>query len=149
MRLLVLFFIGLTFGFGGGFLVGGGMGESRHGHDHGGHEHAAHDLEIQQWEGPPAYLTLRLKPDTGNAMNLHIRTIGFSFTPETVNSDPTPGKGHAHVYLNGEKIGRAYSPWYHIETVLPGDVIRVTLNADNHAPWGNDGTPIAAEINYP
>lgn len=149
MRLLLLFIIGLTFGFGGGFLVGGGMGESSHAHDHAGHDHGDHEQTLAEWTGPPANLSLDLTRDMGNAMNLNIQADGFTFTPETVNTDPTPGTGHAHIYLNGEKIGRAYSPWFHIETVLPGDVIRVTLNADDHAPWGVDGQPIAAEITSP
>jgi hypothetical protein len=147
MRLLLLFFIGLTFGFGGGFLVGGGLGPSSH--DHAGHDDDNHDTSsLLQWTGPPANLSLGFTSDAANALNLNIQADGFIFTPETVNTDPTPGTGHAHVYLNGEKIGRAYGPWFHIETVLPGDVIRVTLNADNHAPWGDNGTPIAAEITY-
>lgn len=149
MRLLLLFIIGLTFGFGGGFLAGGGMGESSLGHDHAGHDHAEPEEALVEWTGPPANLTLGLAADKGNAMNLNIKADGFTFTPETVNTDPTPGTGHAHVYLNGEKIRRVYTPWVHIETVLPGDVIRVTLNADNHAAWGENGTPITAEISYP
>lgn len=148
MRLLLLFIIGLTFGFGSGFLVAGGMGPSSH--DHAGHSDMDHDMSaLVEWEGPTAYVALALTPDTDNAMNLNIKTVGFNFTPQMVNSDPISGTGHAHIYLNGEKIGRAYSNWFHIESTQSGDVIRVTLNANNHAPWGANGQPFATEITVP
>ena len=149
MRLLLLFVIGLMFGFGGGFLVAGGMGESSHAHDHGGHNHGGDGAaEVAPWEGPPVDLQIGFRPDVGNGLNLQIKADGFTFTPERVNKDPLAGSGHAHVYINGEKVGRIYGNWAHLPLVLPGDVVRVTLNADNHMPWGIDGEPIAAELTY-
>lgn len=148
MRLLLLFLIGLVFGFGGGFLAGGGMGPSAH--DHAGHGDTGHDhADLIEWIGPSADLSLALTPDINDAVNLNIKTVGFNFTPNAVNTDPTPGAGHAHIYVNGEKVGRAYSNWFHIKNVASGDVIRVTLNADNHAQWGANGQPLAAEITVP
>ena len=150
MRLLLLFVIGLIFGFGGGFLVGGGMGDSTHGHDHAGHSDTGHDhAELITWGGPAPTIKLGLKADIGNALNLLIDVDGFTFTPERVNMTAQQGTGHAHIYLNGEKIARAYGPWFLIPTALRGDIIRVTLNADNHAPWGANGVPLAAEITVP
>ena len=149
MRLLLLFGIGLMFGFGGGFLAGGGLGTTGHGHDHAGHDHTGHDHEgLLEWDGPAPEIKLGLKPDIGNGLNLLIDVADFTFSPETVNLAPTPGTGHAHIYINGEKIARSYSAWFHLPLVLPGDIIRVTLNSDDHTPWGKNGTPIAAEITY-
>lgn len=148
MRLLLLFIIGLTFGFGGGFLVAGGMGEG--GHDHAGHGDMTHDHSaLVAWDGPAPDLQVMLMPDMGDAANLHIMADGFTFTPETVNTDPTQGTGHAHIYIDGVKLARTYSNWFHIDHIETGQVIRVTLNADNHAEWGKDGQPLAAEITAP
>ncbi|MFT4914355.1 MAG: hypothetical protein ACI85V_000128 [bacterium] len=145
MRLLALFIIGLTFGFGGGFLVAGGMGPSSH--DHAGHGDTDHDMSmLVPWEGPAPDLSLEVTQELGDFVNLHIIADGFTFTPETVNLDPTPGTGHAHIYVDGIKIARVYGPWFHVENVAPGQTIRVTLNADNHALWGIDDHPIVAEI---
>ena len=150
MRLLLLFIIGLTFGFGGGFLVAGGMGDSGHAHDHAGHGDAGHDMSgLLEWEGAAPALSVMLMPDMGDAANLHIMADGFTFTPETVNSDPTQGTGHAHIYVDGVKLARTYSNWFHIDHVEPGQVIRVTLNADDHREWGKDGQPLATEITAP
>jgi hypothetical protein len=144
MRLLALFIIGLTFGFGGGFLVAGGVGPSSH--DHAGHGDAGHDMStLVPWDGPNPNLTVVLLPDKGDAMNLRIDTVGFTFTPETVNAAPTQGTGHAHIYIDGVKLGRTYSPWFHLGSVKQGQTVRVTLNADDHSGWGLNGAPIAAE----
>ncbi|UWQ99859.1 hypothetical protein K3729_03420 [Rhodobacteraceae bacterium S2214] len=148
MRLLLLFIIGLTFGFGSGFLVAGGMGPSSH--DHAGHGDMDHDMSgLLEWEGTAPDLSIMLMPEMGDAANLHIMADGFTFTPETVNTDPTQGTGHAHIYIDGVKLARAYSNWFHIDHIETGQVIRVTLNADNHAEWGKDGQPLAVEITAP
>ena len=148
MRLLLLFIIGLTFGFGGGFLVAGGMGPSSH--DHAGHGDMDHDMSgLLEWEGTAPDLSIMLMPEMGDAANLHIMADGFTFTPETVNTDPTQGTGHAHIYIDGVKLARTYSNWFHIDHIETGQVIRVTLNADNHAEWGKDGQPLAVEITAP
>jgi len=139
--------IGLTFGFGSGFLFAGGQGESGHAHDHAGHGDKAHDHSaLTQWEGEAPGLSLRLTGDMGNARNLEVITTGFTFDPRNVNGAAVAGTGHAHIYVNGEKVARAYSPFTHLDFILPGDVIRVTLNANDHTGWGLGETPIATEI---
>ena len=76
-------------------------------------------------------------------------TEGFIFAPEEANGPNRTGTGHAHVYVNGEKIMRAYGAWVHLADVPANAVIRVTLNANDHSGWGLDGQPIAAEITSP
>jgi hypothetical protein len=82
-------------------------------------------------------------------MNLHIMVQGFTFAPELVNGPITPAAGHAHVYVNGEKVARAYGPYLLLSGVETGDVVRVTLNANDHTTWGLDGMPLAAETIVP
>jgi hypothetical protein len=147
MRALLLFVIGLAFGAAGGFIGAGGMGPSSH--DHAGHSDAGHDHSAMlAWDGPVPTLDLSLTPD-GSGVNLMIDVTGFRFAPAAVNGPATPGEGHAHIYVNGEKVRRIYAPFAHLEMVQPGDVIRVTLNANSHEGYmGTDG-PLVAEITAP
>ncbi len=151
MRQLALFIIGLVFGALGGFIAAGGAGDG-HAHDHMGHSDGAHDLSgLTDWpaDAGDSALTLGLSPDTGRDMNLHIMAPNFRFAPEEVNGPVTPAAGHAHVYVNGEKVGRAYGPYMLLSNIQSGDLIRVTLNANDHSTWGRNGQPVAAEITAP
>ena len=146
---LILFAIGLIFGAAGGFLAAGGLPPS---HDHAGHGDAAHDHSaMTQWGDalPVPTVTLALAPDTMSGVNLQITTTGYTMTPEIVGQADQPGGGHAHVYLNGTKLGRVYSDWVHIADAATGDVIRVTLNGNSHSGWMGPNGPLAAEITVP
>lgn len=149
MRALIMLIIGLTFGTGTGFLLAGGLGDQA-GHDHAGHSDAGHgDLGVIAWDGPDPALSLSLTPDIDDAVNLQISVKGFTFDPLAANGPAAPGTGHAHVYVDGVKVLRAYSPFVHLADVPSGAIIRVTLNANDHSPWGQDGNPIAAEATAP
>lgn len=149
MRAILLFIIGLLFGGAGGFLAAGGLGDTP-GHDHAGHSDAGHNMTaLTPWEGPAPYLSLALEPDMGEAFNLKIIAPEFTFAPEQVNGPVTAGTGHAHIYVNGEKVARAYGPWMLLEHVKSGDLVRVTLNANDHSHWGVGDTPLATEITIP
>lgn len=161
---LALFGIGLFFGAGIGFLVAAANEVTLSGHDHGdpAHhgEHAAmvthgghgahHALLDISGEGPVPSVSLAAHPDTGDAVNLEIITENFTFAPEAVNGPHVPGQGHAHVYLNGQKVARAYGAWFHLSG-LPetGAEIRVTLNANSHEPLARNGAPIEAVVTVP
>jgi len=148
MRALILLVIGLIYGATGGFLAAGGLGPSSH--DHAGHSDADHDHSaLTQWEGDAPTLDLAVSPDIGTAINLQVLTTGFTFAPEQVNGPVTPRAGHVHIYINGEKVRRAYSEWVHLTDVPKSATIRVTLNANDHTGWALDGQPIAAEITTP
>lgn len=61
------------------------------------------------------------------------------------SGDHKPGEGHAHVYVNGAKIGRLYGPWLHLPNLPKGEVtVEVTLNANDHRPLAVNGAPITA-----
>lgn len=146
MRALILFVIGLTLGTGIGFMLGMPASD----HDHASHSDMGHDHSaLTAWTGPAPDIALQLTPDMGDAQNLLIDITGFTFTPETVNTAPVQGTGHAHVYIDGEKVGRAYGPWMLLAHAPSGSVVRVTLNANDHTAWGIDGDPIVAEITVP
>ncbi|MDG1377019.1 MAG: hypothetical protein P8P56_08385 [Yoonia sp.] len=146
MRSIILLVIGLFFGTGIGFLLGMPATE----HDHASHADASHDHSaLTLWNGPTPDIALQLFHDSGDAQNLLIDITGFTFTPEAVNTAAVDGTGHAHVYVDGVKVGRAYGPWMLLDDAPSGSIVRVTLNANDHTVWGLGDTPIVAEITVP
>lgn len=164
LKPLMLFTIGLFFGTGIGVVLGATSGVTLAGHDHGdpaqhsGYAtpmaHAAGDmlehalLDVSGEDVRPI-LALRLHPDTGGTQNLEIVTENFAFAPEDVNKAHVPGEGHAHVYIDGVKVARAYSPWLYLADLPPGAEIRVTLNANTHETLAIGDMPIAAIVHAP
>lgn len=149
--------IGLFFGAGLGFLIAATSGVQLEGHDHdhgaGVHDHAVHDhgdgvhAALTEAGLPAPVLTLTLHPDGAQTRNLHIGVEHFAFDPEGVNGPHVPGRGHAHLYLNGVKIARAYGPWMQLDALPVGThELRVTLNANDHTQLAVGGVPIEATI---
>ncbi len=156
MRTLALFIIGTLFGATGGFLLAAANGVTLDGHDHAdpaahgmpheGMDHAMmHDqpIEVDAATAPTLAITMTKDPMAG--YNLHVVTENFTFDPQNASTTPVNGRGHAHVYANGVKLGRLYGPWMHLDKLPEGDVeIKVTLNSNDHRPLAVNGTPISA-----
>ncbi len=112
-------------------------------------DHSQHPLvEIPEGQPGPA-LRIRLSADTMDGFNVFLETQNFRFTPENVDTAPVANEGHAHLYVNGEKVARMYSPWHH----LPGKLLREGINrlevefsTNDHAVWGAAGDPIGADV---
>ncbi len=72
--------------------------------------------------------------ESDGSVSVHITTEGWRWAPEEVNQEHTPGAGHAHIYVDGEKITRVYGPDYHLTGLEPGErEIRVNLNSNQHS----------------
>ena len=90
-------------------------------------------------------VSVEVFPDAVSGLNLRIDTTGFSFAPQNVNGDHVEGEGHAHVYVDGEKIGRVYGPYFYLDHVEPGErVIRVSLTANSHEEYVKGHDPVEA-----
>ncbi|MHA7775548.1 hypothetical protein [Roseibium sp. M-1] len=173
-RSLVLFAIGLIFGGGIGFVVAAGNGVTFDGHDHstghaanhvmpapndpaagqpaehtkahaGGHNH---DMLVSLPAGPNApTLDISLEPDPVSGWNLHILTENFTFAPAHAGLADVPGEGHAHIYVNGEKVARVYGPWFHVPALPKGAaMVEVTLNANDHSTLAIDGDVLKKSV---
>lgn len=73
-------------------------------------EEMAHDhplLEVLK-DAPVPTVTHLVFPDAMDGYNIQILTENFTFTPAAINSAAVPNEGHAHLYVNGEKISRVY-----------------------------------------
>ena len=69
------------------------------------------------------------------------------FAPELVDQAHTAGDGHAHIYVDGEKLGRVFESSYRIENLSPGDhEIRVSLNTNDHRELVYDGRVAEATV---
>ena len=112
-----------------------------------GHHHHHAKIDVSDMENIPEIELLQVNEDEMSGWNLYIKTKNFEFRPDKVNSDHQHGQGHAHLYINGEKIARLYGQWFHIaklESSRPQ--ITVTLNTNNHGSYSVNGTEIAATI---
>lgn len=166
-RSIPMLLIGLVFGGGIGFAVAATSGATLEGHDHGdpahhsadaaalagahpsgGHQHGA-PLSLPD-DGTAPRLSLDLQRDPSTGWNLHLVTTNFRFAPERASLAHAPGEGHAHVYVNGVKLGRFYGSWVHLDNLPAGEVtVEVTLNANDHRPLAVAGRPVAATVVIP
>lgn len=155
-RALALFGIGLVFGGGIGFATAAGMGVTFDGHDHGAAahhgtetEHAImHDRPLDVPAADAPTLSIQIQPDPMAGYNLELVTDNFAFSPQNASLQNVTGQGHAHVYVNGDKLGRLYSNWMHLDRLPQGEVeIEVTLNTNDHRPLSVAGTPVSATQN--
>ncbi|MDG1170919.1 MAG: hypothetical protein P8N14_17140 [Sulfitobacter sp.] len=152
-RSLSLFAIGLVFGGGIGFVIAAGNGVTFDGHDHGDPAHHGADADHAMMHDTPLdvpaadapQLSIMVTPDPVAGHNLHVMTGNFTFSPERASLANVTGEGHAHVYINGEKQGRLYGPWMHLDDLPKGEVeVKVTLSTNDHRPLAVNGTPVFA-----
>lgn len=111
------------------------------------HEHSHHGK--QETSGYAAIPTLKLEviKDSASGWNLHLMTENFTFTPENIDQTVDKPEGHAHVYVDGEKISRIYGPWFHLSGLTPGPhSIRVSLNANDHSEFVLNDEPIESSV---
>ncbi|MEM9162695.1 MAG: hypothetical protein AAGC54_06445 [Cyanobacteria bacterium P01_F01_bin.4] len=106
------------------------------------HHHKS--IEIPEGEPLPT-VDLTITPDPVSGWNLQVETTNFAFVPAQVNQKSTPNEGHAHLYINGEKITRLYSEWHYLSSLPPGEhEIVVSLNANGHEALTHKGEHIEA-----
>ena len=164
-RSIPLLLIGLVFGGGIGFTLAAGYGVTFDGHDHadpGQHGGAAHQTDTAAGHGSghdhtemlsidagstAPTLDLALQKDPATGWNLNIQTSNFRFAPEHASTAHVDGEGHAHVYINGVKLGRYYGPWLHLADLPAGTVeVTVSLNSNDHKMLAVDGAALSQTV---
>lgn len=109
-----------------------------------GHSHRTLEVDPSQ---PIPTIILSVTPDAMSGWNIHVQTEHFTFTPEQVNQANVPNQGHAHLYVDGEKVARLYGPWFHLADLPAGHhTISVGLNANGHDALTYQGKPIEATV---
>ena len=112
-------------------------------------DHSQHPVIDLPAGAPVPAMEVRLEPDRMDGFNIVLQTRNFRFTPEGVGGPAIPNEGHAHLYINGEKAARLYSPWHHIPAKLLREGINrleIEFSANDHSVWGVAGDPIGADF---
>ncbi|WP_444921007.1 hypothetical protein ACJJID_00375 [Microbulbifer sp. CnH-101-G] len=118
---------------------------------HAGHNGDQHPvIEIPVHMAAPR-IELDISRDRMSGFNLHIAYDRFELeSPRYASEKPQRFlEGHAHLYINGEKVQRLYAADVHLPEKLlkPGfNQITVTLNAHDHSTWSRGGKRVLATL---
>lgn len=105
-----------------------------------------HDMYMVSADQAPT-VSLSVVEDAKSGWNISLDTTNFVFTPGNVNGEDIVGEGHAHLYVDGEKIGRLYSNNYHYSGNFDGTkTFKVTLNSNQHGEYAVDGMVIESSV---
>ncbi|AUM14274.1 hypothetical protein [Ketobacter alkanivorans] len=112
------------------------------------HEHKMVQMPTAALE-PKLYI--QLNQDEKSGFNLVINTENFQLEPpeEGDNAPDNLLEGHAHIYINGEKIYRAYGRYTHLPGSLfkPGvNQIMVSLNDHDHNTWSRGARMVMSTL---
>ena len=94
-------------------------------------------------------VAITVEPDEMGGFNLQTSTDNFTWAPQHASGDVVPGEGHAHLYVDGEKVTRVYGEWHFIGPMVmePGKhEVTVTLNGNDHNQYSADGEPVEATV---
>jgi hypothetical protein len=148
-ELIIVMIISLILGVGGGYLIGANttqdnMTKTTSMTEMSSHSHSS-TYEVSEAEAPKVELVV--SEDAKSGYNVKIIATDFTFTPENVNEENVLGEGHAHLYVDGEKVGRLYGPYYHYDGSFEGSkTFKVTLNANDHSEYTVEGEVISSEV---
>ncbi len=112
--------------------------EDQDGPDDNGHMHGE-PVEVPE-EVPDPSVDIQVVEDPKSGWNLRVLTTNFRFAPEHASTANVWGEGHSHLYIDGNKVGRLYTEWYHMDGLEKGEhTVRVTLNTNDHMDMTVDG----------
>lgn len=147
-ELIIVMIISLILGVSGGYLIGANTSD-------GGYSDTSttkntsmpHSSVYEVSEENAPKVELVVSEDAKSGYNIKIIATDFTFTPENANEENVMGEGHAHLYIDGEKIGRVYGNYYHYGGSFEGTkIFKVTLNANDHSEYSVNGESISAEV---
>lgn len=122
-------------------------------HAHTAHEH--HKTQVVPSNALVPEVSLQVVKDAMSGFNLTLELSNYQMMlpaddlAQTSVADNSRLSGHAHLYVNGQKIQRVYGRFVHIpKTLLKAgeNKIRVTLNNHNHANWSLNGSVVQSEL---
>ncbi len=151
--IIIIVVTALVFTFGGFFIGTATAGNSGSEQTQTSSSTTSADMEHDHGETPvPADTTaptvkIELTEDEMSGYNLRLITENYKFTPGKIGSEPVANEGHAHLFINGNKVARLYSPWFHIPAEMltaESNEITVTLNANDHSDWTVNDEHISA-----
>ncbi|MEL7208351.1 MAG: hypothetical protein AAGK32_09000, partial [Actinomycetota bacterium] len=92
-------------------------------------------------------VSIEVVEDPKSGHNLFATFEGHEMAPEAVSTEAVEGEGHAHIYVDGEKLTRLYGEALHLGDLEPGmREITVELSANDHSPLAVDGEPVTDTV---
>jgi hypothetical protein len=92
-------------------------------------------------------VTLTVTEDADSGYLVRVQVTNFTFTPENAGGEHRSAEGHAHLYVDGEKVARIYDEYFYLASLPAGEhTITVTLNANTHAPLYVNDAPISDSV---
>ena len=113
--------------------------------DHDGHDHSSHSHEAAHESEVPVGVDISAEVEDGGGVIVHVTAEGWRWAPESMDMEHEPGAGHAHIYVDGVKVGRVYSSRYRLSDLESGERhILVTLNTNDHKRLTLNGESVEA-----
>lgn len=102
--------------------------------------------EPRDWDGEGAVgVGVTVEPDAKHGWNLFTDITGLAVSPRSASTAHVPGEGHYHIFVNGQKVARAYNAAFHIATLPAGtNTVQVRLSANDHSDYTSGGEVVAA-----
>ncbi|WP_171176427.1 copper chaperone PCu(A)C [Ruegeria sp. HKCCA4633] len=99
---------------------------------------------------PSPTIELAQDPDVStDGFAIEISVENFEFVLIEDSAPHVDGQGHAHIYLNGFKLGRLYEERFEIGALAPGDyILTVALNSNDHRPYVFEAAPVALTYSF-
>ena len=114
-------------------------GEMAHGSKH----------EVPSDEAKPSVTILPSSELSADGLRIDIDVSDFEFIRVPDDAPHSPGRGHAHLYLNGLKLGRLYEPTASVGALSPGKYfLRIVLNTNDHRAYSVNGKIVASEWSF-
>jgi hypothetical protein len=125
-----------------------------------GMDHSHMPIEVPE-NANKVSLSLDLSKDAMSGYNLTLRTENYHFVPPptglqmkdlmeaSINTSTGSVEGHAHLYVNGNKVQRVYGNHIHLPQKLFSDGINsisITLNNHGHMYWTHGAKQIISTL---
>jgi hypothetical protein len=98
----------------------------------------------------PKILAVETVKDQKDGYNLKLKTSNFKFTADNFDKSLEQNTGFAYVSVNGQGVGRIYSPVSHIpESFFKSgtNTISITLQGNNYKTWWSKKGTLEARYN--
>jgi len=117
------------------------------GGDMGGMDHSLSN-GIRAGDSPRVSLTVT-EDVTLEGGRFSVEVENFRFVRKADDAPHVQNEGHAHIYLNGLKLGRLYDSEFTLGAVAPGDYdLTVSLNANTHQPYVHKGEIVHDTLSF-
>lgn len=117
---------------------------------HAGAMQMSHDMSSGVISDPPVRVSLTTQtPPSAEGFEIALEVENFEFVRTEDDAPHVAPQGHAHVYLNGLKLGRLYAPTFTVGALPPGAyVLRVGLNSNDHRPYLNGDEVVSQSLEF-